>query len=516
MNMNLKNKIKTFCCAGLLVASTTSCTDWLDVKMEDQIMDNMLYSEDSGFKVALNGVYLDMIGLYGSDLSAGKIDIMAQYYNVTENYNHTYKIYPGYKFDDGEYEYFRDDVWTEAYRLIANLNVLLEHCDEDGSALSPALYPIIKGEALALRAMIHLDMLRLFGPVYSDATASQKCIPYQLSSSKDIQPLLPASEVLGYVIKDLEEASELLKESDPIITDGVRNSLQNDNGLDNDYLNYRQLRLNYYATQALLARAYAWKGDKNQAYNIAKNNIIDKITTEELEVFPWTTSEAFGMEGKPDRLFSSEVFFAIYKTDRSSLYQSLFSSALHPRKSRLTIAGTATSDTKIASFYDEITDWRLKMWDIIEPSENEKEEAVASQTVATNSLYFRKYEDFEPGTSTDGTELYRYMVPLIRLSEVYLLAAEGAPTREEAISYINAIRIHRGCRDLVETNLDLQDAITKEFAREVIGEGQLFFYYKRHAMEEVFSGTNIEGLKQIAPSNYVLPLPKSETDKRVM
>ena len=272
MNMNLKNKIKTFCCAGLLIASTTSCADWLDVKMEDQIMDNMLYSEESGFKIALNGAYLDMINLYGSDLSAGKIDIMAQYYNVTENYNHTYKIYPGYKFDDGEYESFRDNVWTKAYRLIANLNVLLEHCDEEGSALSPTLYPIVKGEALALRAMIHLDMLRLFGPVYNDATASEKCIPYQLSSSKDIQPLLPASEVLENVIKDLKDASDLLKDSDPIITDGIRNSLQNDNGLDNDFLNYRQLRLNYYATQALLARAYAWKGDKTEAYNIAKNN----------------------------------------------------------------------------------------------------------------------------------------------------------------------------------------------------------------------------------------------------
>ena len=273
MNMKFNNKIKTFFCAGLLAASTTSCADWLDVKMEDQIMDNMLYAEAAGFKVALNGIYLDMIGLYGSDLSAGKIDVMAQYYNVTENYNHTYKIFPGYKFDDGEYESFTDNVWTKAYRLIANVNVLLEHCDEENSALNPDLYPIIKGEALALRAMFHFDMLRLFGPIYSEATASKECIPYQLSSSKEIQPLLPASKVLEYVITDLNEASTLLKEADPIITEGIRNSLQNDNGLDNDYLNYRQIRMNYYAVQALLARAYAWKGKKCILRNL---EIIEK------------------------------------------------------------------------------------------------------------------------------------------------------------------------------------------------------------------------------------------------
>lgn len=511
MNMKLNNKIKTFFCAGLLAASTTSCADWLDVKMEDQIMDNMLYAEAAGFKVALNGIYLDMIGLYGSDLSAGKIDVMAQYYNVTENYNHTYKIFPGYKFDDGEYESFTDNVWTKAYRLIANVNVLLEHCDEENSALNPDLYPIIKGEALALRAMFHFDMLRLFGPIYSEATASKECIPYQLSSSKEIQPLLPASKVLEYVITDLNEASTLLKEADPIITEGIRNSLQNDNGLDNDYLNYRQIRMNYYAVQALLARAYAWKGDKTEAYNIAKNNIIDKITTEELEVFPWTTEADFHMEGRPDLLFSSEVFFALYKTDRETIYQQLFSDGLHSKKSRLTIDGASIADRKITEFYEDETDWRKEMWDVAAPTESELNE----ESGVTNSLYLIKYREFDPTASTNGTELYRYMIPLIRLSEVYLLAAEGAPTREEAIGYINAIRNHRQCRDLVDENLDLQNAITKEFAREVIGEGQLFFYYKRHAMEEVYSGTSIEGLKQIAPDNYVLRLPKSETDKRV-
>lgn len=514
--MNLKNTIKTFCCASLLIASTTSCADWLDVKMEDQIMDNTLYAKPEGFKVALNGVYLNMIELYGADLSAGKIDIMAQYYNVTENYNHTYKIYPGYKFDDGDFEYFLDNAWTKAYKLIANLNVLLERCDEENSALTPKLYPIIKGEALALRGMLHLDMLRLFGPVYSDATASQVCIPYQLSSSKDIQPLLPASKVLGHVIDDLEEASELLKEADPIITDGVRNSLQNDNGLDNDYLNYRQLRLNYYAAQALLARAYAWKGDKAQAYQIAKNNIIDQITREELEVFPWTTEAAFHKDGKPDQLFSSEVFFAIYRTDRSTLYSSLFAPGLHSKKSRLTIDGSTTSDRKIAELYDDINDWRLEMWNITEPTKEEMTEAQENKLIASNTLYLTKYQDFDSSVQADGTELYRYMIPLVRLSEVYLLAAEGAPTREEALSYINEIRNHRACRDIVDENQDLQELITKEFAREVIGEGQLYFYYKRHGMEEVYSGTSIEGLKQISPSNYIIQLPKSEKDKRVM
>ena len=54
-------------------------------------------------------------------------------------------------------------------------------------------YNIIQGEALALRAMLHFDMLRLFGPVYSrnpEATS----IPYYTSEVLSPEPLLPASD----------------------------------------------------------------------------------------------------------------------------------------------------------------------------------------------------------------------------------------------------------------------------------------------------------------------------------
>ena len=486
--------------------------------MEDKVMENTLYETNEGYQIALNGIYLDMVNLYVNDLTAGVLDVMAQYYYVTENYDHAYKIYSGYKFDDTSFETYLDRVWSKAYSLIANTNVLLEHCDADNAAVSPDYYPIVKGEALALRAMLHFDLLRLYGPVYNVEGASQKCIPYQLSSAKGIQPLLPASEVLQHVIDDLEEASKLLVDADPIITEGVRNSVQNDNGLTNNNLNYRQFRLNYYAVQALLGRAYAWKGDKEKAYDIATNNIIDKITTEELEVFPWTTEDAFYAEGKPDQLFSSEVFFAIYTTKRESVYTSLFSSDLNALKNRLTFVGTNFADSKFTSFYDDPNDWRMAMWDVANNKDEETDENNGgSGEEQSTSLYLTKYQGVSRDATISGTEFYRYMVPLVRLSEVYLMAAEGAPTRAEALEYINTLRSHRSCRSIEDdATLDLQSLITKEFAREMIGEGQLFYYYKRHAMTEIISGTSINGTYGMVLSNYVLPLPKSETDKRVM
>ena len=518
--MNLKNKIKTILCSCLLLTSTTSCSDWLDVAMSDKVMESTLFETNKGYLTALNGIYLELNDLYVENLTAGNLDVMAQYYYVTKNYQHVKNVYANYEFEDPIFESYRNTVWTYAYRLIANTNVLLEHCDAEDAALTEQYYPIVKGEALALRAMLHFDMLRLFGPIYNEANASKECIPYQLSSSKDIQPLLPANKILEYVIDDLEAAANLLKDADPIITEGVRNDVQNDNGLDNNNLNYRQLRLNYYAVQALLARAYSWGGDKTKAYEIAKNEIIDKITTEELEVFPWATDKQVTAKGKPDRIFSSEVFFALYKTNLSNVYTNLFSSSLDPNTSRLRFVGNSYSNSKIAHFYDDINDWRRDMWETIRASQKEEgEEGEEGEGEAESkeetTLYLTKFKEFDYDAEVDGTELYRYMMPMIRLSEVYLIAAEGAPNDEEAIQYINTLRFHRNCRDLAETN-DLQSAITAEFAREVIGEGQLFYYYKRHAMEYIMSGTAIGDTYKMELGYYVLPLPSSETDKRVM
>ena len=502
--MNLKNKIKLVICSCLLFTSTTSCSDWLDVAMSDKIMENTLFDTNKGYLAALNGIYLEMNDLYVDKLTAGNLDVMAQYYYVTKNYSHSKAVYANYEFKDPTFEAYTNSIWTNAYRLIANINVILEHCDEENAALTTQYYPIVKGEALALRAMLHFDMLRLFGPIYNEANASQKCIPYQMSSTKDIQPLLPASEVLQHVIDDLEDAANLLKDADPIITEGVRNNIQNDNGLDNNNLNYRQLRLNYYAVQALLARAYSWGGNKTKAYQIAKEDIIDKITTEELEVFPWATEEQVTMAGKPDRIFSSEVFFALYKTNLSNIYTTLFSSSLDPNTNRLSFVGSGYANSKLSQFYDDENDWRYKMWDVIKANTENDEESEEGNSTEEQSLYLKKFQEFSYDAETNGTELYRYMMPLIRLSEVYLIAAEGAPTHEEALQYINTLRLHRNCIDL-SGDKNLQEAITAELAREVIGEGQLFYYYKRHAMEYIMSGTAVGDTYKMELGNYVLP-----------
>ena len=146
--MKLKNIIRTISCAGLLLASTTSCSDWLDVAMSDKVMENTLFDTNKGYLTALNGIYLEMNDLYVDKLTAGNLDVMAQYYNVTKNYSHVKAVYANYEFQDASFEAYSDAIWAGAYRLIANTNVILEHCDAADAAINDTYYPIVKGETL--------------------------------------------------------------------------------------------------------------------------------------------------------------------------------------------------------------------------------------------------------------------------------------------------------------------------------------------------------------------------------
>ena len=78
----MKTLIKYSCIAFLAICQL-SCSNWLDVGSEDRIMEKDLYSTKDGFLTALNGVYVDLLdnSLYGSTLTYGTMDILAQYYD---------------------------------------------------------------------------------------------------------------------------------------------------------------------------------------------------------------------------------------------------------------------------------------------------------------------------------------------------------------------------------------------------------------------------------------------------
>ena len=299
--------------AGLLAAG--GCGKWLDVKPYDKIAEDELLLTEEGYMKLLNGIYIELNRdmLYGASLSVEMIEIMGGAYTVgTDN-----SVWGNYR-DLAEYQYGTqywrarmNETWNKAYSLILNCNMLLENIESDRKLFTEDNYRMVKGEALALRAMLHFDMLRLFGPVYS-RNPQQKSIPYYKAYSVTPNDVLPASEVASEITHDLLEARILLA-NDPVREEGTMMESPSDGS--SNFLRYRSLRLNYYAVSALLARSSLYFGDKESAYEYAMEVIKSGA-------FPVVDRALVtGSPDDPDRIFSSEVIYALSHSQRYTLFK---------------------------------------------------------------------------------------------------------------------------------------------------------------------------------------------------
>ena len=112
----------------LTALMAVSCADWLDVQPSDQVSEETAFSSVAGFRQTLNGVYVELNSdnLYGRALSCGMIEVLAQRYDVSDEFTRYYPfttyVYPGAPAPDQF-----SNIGETAYTLIANLNKILEN-----------------------------------------------------------------------------------------------------------------------------------------------------------------------------------------------------------------------------------------------------------------------------------------------------------------------------------------------------------------------------------------------------
>ena len=113
------------------------------------------------------------------------------------------------------------------------------------------------------------------------------------------------------------------------------------------------------------------------------------------------------------------------------------------------------------------------------------------------------------------------MVPLIRLSEIYLLAAECSGNFEMAKGYLDKVRNNRNCPSSTATETTLMDGKSrKSVVGSFLGEGQMFFLYKRQKLCKKIPNGKWEKDSEsqtinMNMNNYVVPLPDSEINMRL-
>ena len=473
--------------AAVALLLLTSCDAWLDVKPYDKMSQEDLLSTEEGFIKLLNGIYVELNSdmLYGGALSVEMIEIMGGAYVIgTDNAVWgNYADLASYKYDTQYWRARMNETWNKAYSLILNCNLLLENLETAPVAFSGDNYKVIKGEALALRAMLHFDMLRMFGPVYS-RNPQQPAIPYYKKYSVVPNEILPASEVAAEITRDLIEARILLA-NDPVRTLGTRMDAPSDGSSTFTY--YRNLRLNYFAVTALLARSSLYFGERESAYSYS----TEVIYAASEGIFPFVDKALVtGSPDDPDRIFSSEVIFALTHSQRNKLFKNYFDPSRIPNyvfrmdndlMSNIVFGGGAMTGGNQDDYRNRVN------W------------------VATGAnRYFYKYSDMVATGDIRNT-----MIPMIRLGEMYLIAAESRSEDIGAgIIYVNRLRAARGVANLQSLTHEI---LRYEYIRELYGEGQLFFMYKRMFAPIMF--TSSPG-KNPQPSDavFIVPLPDTETD----
>ena len=271
---------------SITVLSVISCNKWLDIVPEDTTVERQLFNDAGGYHSAINGLYQEMASpdLYGENLTWGFASALSQYYDNnsvsnTLKFSYTEK----YEYDSDEVKAFGEQIWQKAYNIIANSNNILKHLETQDMSIFPRYEfgeaDVIKGEALAIRAMMHFELLRLFS-VAPVTDMNAKAIPYVSVFPAIFSDRLTNKEVLEKIVSDLEESSKLLAKNDTLIM--LNNIASTDNRFSASnsrdfglFFMSRGFRMNYFAVVALLARVNAYAGDIDKAYEWAK--IIDSF-----------------------------------------------------------------------------------------------------------------------------------------------------------------------------------------------------------------------------------------------
>lgn len=183
----------------LLIFFLISCDSILEVEPTESLSADQAITNKNDVLSALTGCYdgLQQLGLYS-------LDIIVIPDLISDNLDHT-----GTRQEYGQIDnnailaenYLIEGVWNDAYDLLNRVNSLLVKLPEIGD-LTEEDRSRVSGELLFLRALVHFEMVNLFGaiPIKTEPTVS-------VDESLDV-PRDDIDQVYIQIISDLESAKD--------------------------------------------------------------------------------------------------------------------------------------------------------------------------------------------------------------------------------------------------------------------------------------------------------------------
>lgn len=437
---------------AILAASLSSCVnDWLDVAPSDGTDADAALTSSSDLAAARTGMYAalkgnsNLVDYYGQqffvygDVHAGDD---YQYNNIGGSNRASFYYDMNYQ-TASEFSSSTSSsnvAWKSPYIVIGRANRIIAAAE--GGALSDAAeakatIDQYAAEAKVLRALAHFDLVRIYGKPYTEDQGASLGVPLVTgvleSNAKPARSTV--AEVYTQVVKDLTEAissNALATETEP------------------GYVSV-------WGAKAILSRVYLNMGDYANALSVAEDIIKNSgaaLWTRDQYFKAWDASTP----NESEFLFRLNVAGSTDNNDLNGIGN------LQQREGYKEMVATK-------KFVDMLTsDPKDVRNDMFLPATAAKEVA----TYGTNKVYLNKLRG-QGGNLRNVT-----IVPIIRLSEVYLTAAECAfrnNDKTKAVEYLNDLVKNR---TTTEASLATVDNITLERIlierrKELIGEGQRYF-----------------------------------------
>lgn len=437
---------------AILAASLSSCVnDWLDVAPSDGTDADAALTSSSDLAAARTGMYAalkgnsNLVDYYGQQFFVyGDVHAGDDYqYNNLGGSNRASFYYDMNYQTASEFSSSTSSsnvAWKSPYIVIDRANRIIAAAE--GGALSDAAeakatIDQYAAEAKVLRALAHFDLVRIYGKPYTEDQGASLGVPLVTgvleSNAKPARSTV--AEVYTQVVKDLTEAissNALATETEP------------------GYVSV-------WGAKAILSRVYLNMGDYANALSVAEDIIKNSgaaLWTRDQYFKAWDASTP----NESEFLFRLNVAGSTDSNDLNGIGN------LQQREGYKEMVATKKFVDMLTSDPEDVRN------EMFLPATAAKEVA----TYGTNKVYLNKLRG-QGGNLRNVT-----IVPIIRLSEVYLTAAECAfrnNDKTKAVEYLNDLVKNR---TTTEASLATVDNITLERIlierrKELIGEGQRYF-----------------------------------------
>lgn len=462
----------------------------MDVKPSSEKEREDQFSTENGFRIALSGAYLKLNSnnLYGQAMTMTSMEYLAQLWKTEST---QIKNFMNLDWDSDYAKSQMSSIFSEMYNAIYMLNDILIQMDIQGEEAIPEeeIRYLIQGEALALRAFCHFDILRLFGPSPVAPNRNAVSLPYSETASIELIPYYPYDEYIEKIRTDINRADSLLKQVDPVLRltfEELNNPTQllNSNKIIHDFQAYRQVRFNYWALQAFKARMALYLGDKTAAYEYATTLINTKVNGMPIGDITKFTKD------RNDQWYTlpSETIFAVNCYNLIETIENIFTN----NQNVLYKFGTQ-NELQQNLFENQSSDLRMTLW-------------TDMSYQSTRKYGLIKYWQQDDETNQDAM-IYGQQIPIFRMSEMYLIAVECAPSLTEGNTWLDEFRKNRGLQTInCSSQEQLDNEILKEYLKEFYAEGHMFFTYKRLGASEMIWNEE----RQIEINEYQIPVPDTE------